>query len=80
MARRLNLAKDCQYPDISGIITMNISLPDSLMSFLDEQVRLRGYGTSSEYVRELIRKEQDRQRLRSLLIKGAASASGPTAD
>ncbi|HRQ59644.1 MAG TPA: type II toxin-antitoxin system ParD family antitoxin [Azoarcus taiwanensis] len=56
---------------------MNISLPDSLKSFVDEQVSTRGYGTSSEYVRELIRKDQDRQHLRSLLLAGAASA--PTA-
>ena len=59
---------------------MNISLPESLKAFVDEQVRSRGYGTSSEYVRELIRKDHDRQRLRALLLDGAASASGPTAD
>lgn len=57
--------------------TMNISLPDTLKSFVDEQVNQRGYGTSSEYVRELIRKDQDRQHLRGLLPAGAASA--PTA-
>ena len=57
--------------------TMNISLPESLKAFVDEQVNQRGYGTSSEYVRELIRKDQDRQHLRGLLLEGAASA--PTA-
>jgi antitoxin ParD1/3/4 len=60
--------------------TMNISLPDSLKSFVDEQVSLRGYGTSSEYVRELIRKDQDRQHLRGLLLEGAASAPAGPAD
>ena len=54
--------------------TMNISLPDSLKDFVDEQVDERGYGTSSEYIRELIRKEQDRLQLRSLLLAGASSA------
>ena len=39
--------------------TMNISLPDALKSFVDEQVTKRGYATSSEYVRELIRADQD---------------------
>ncbi|HRN77397.1 type II toxin-antitoxin system ParD family antitoxin [Ottowia sp.] len=53
--------------------TMNISLPDTLKSFVDEQVSQRGYGTSSEYVRELIRKDQDRLQLRGLLLAGAAS-------
>jgi len=54
--------------------TMNISLPDALKTFVDEQVSERGYGTSSEYVRELIRRDQDRQQLRGLLLAGAASA------
>ena len=57
--------------------TMNISLPDSLRAFVEEQVSARGYGTSSEYVRELIRKDLDRQHLRGLLLDGASSA--PTA-
>lgn len=60
--------------------TMNISLPDSLKSYVDEQVSRRGYGTSSEYVRELIRKDQDRTQLRGLLLQGAASAPGAPAD
>lgn len=60
--------------------TMNISLPEGLKSFVDEQVATRGYGTSSEYVRELIRKDQDRQRLRELLLAGAASTPEATAD
>jgi len=60
--------------------TMNISLPDSLKAFVDAQVSERGYGTSSEYVRELIRKDQDRQRLRGLLLAGAASAPASPAD
>ncbi len=60
--------------------TMNISLPDSLKSFVDEQVNQRGYGTSSEYVRDLIRKDQDRQHLRGLLLDGAVSLPAAHAD
>jgi len=41
----------------SAMSTMNIALPDTLKSFVDEQVSQRGYDTSSEYVRELIRKD-----------------------
>jgi len=59
---------------------MNISLPDSLKSFVDEQVTQRGYGTSSEYVRELIRKDADVSRLRSLLLQGAGSAPAAPVD
>ena len=50
--------------------TMNISLPDTLKDFVDAQVAQRGYSTSSEYVRDFIRKDQDRLRLRGLLLKG----------
>jgi antitoxin ParD1/3/4 len=53
--------------------TMNISLPDGMKNFVDEQVADRGFGTSSEYVRELIRRDQDRRHLRRLLLEGAAS-------
>jgi len=59
--------------------TMNISLPDSLKAFVDEQVSQRGYGTSSEYMRDLIRKDQDRLHLRGLLLEGAASAQAAPA-
>ena len=60
--------------------TMNVSLPEALKDFVEDQVSARGYSTSSEYVRELIRKDQDRQRLRGLLLEGAASSQAATAD
>ena len=60
--------------------TMNISLPDALKSYVDRQVGERGYGTSSEYVRELIRHDQDRMQLRGLLAAGSDTAPMPIAD
>lgn len=51
--------------------TMNISLPDSMKEFVEQQAAEKGYSTSSEYVRDLIRKDQDRQQLRDLLMEGA---------
>lgn len=60
--------------------TMNISLPESLKAFVDQQVAGRGYGTSSEYIRELIRRDQDRQHLRGLLLEGASSPPAGPAD
>ena len=59
---------------------MNVSLPDELRSFVDGQVTDGRYGSTSEYVRDLIRRDQDRQRLRTLLLAGATSAPGPAAD
>ena len=60
--------------------TMNVSLPNELKSYVDEQVGDGGYGSTSEYVRDLIRRDKDRQHLRRLLIDGAASNPGPIAD
>jgi antitoxin ParD1/3/4 len=59
---------------------MNISLPSTLKSFVDEQVSQGSYGTSSEYLRELIRKDKDRLHLRSLLVAGAKSVPVAVAD
>jgi antitoxin ParD1/3/4 len=69
-----HLAKFCQVHYPEQMSTMNISLPETLKTFVDTQVVQRGYGTSSEYVRELIRKDQDRQQLREKLLSGVSSA------
>ncbi|MEN2789415.1 type II toxin-antitoxin system ParD family antitoxin [Sphingomonas oligophenolica] len=60
--------------------TMNISLPETLKTFVDERVASGGYGTSSEYMRALIRRDQDREHLRGLLLDGAASPPTAPAD
>ncbi len=60
--------------------TMNVSLPSELKAFVDNQTEQGGYGSTSEFVRDLIRREQDRQRLRMLLLDGASSPAGPIAD
>jgi antitoxin ParD1/3/4 len=61
--------------------TMNVSLPDSLKRFVDQCVESGGYGSSSEYVRELIRQDQMRRaewRLVELLREGLES--GPAVE
>ncbi len=60
--------------------TMNVSLPDTLKRYVDQCVERGGYGSSSEYIRELIRQDQIRraeQRLSDLLREGLES--GPAA-
>lgn len=59
---------------------MNVSLPDELKSYVDEQVGDGSFGSTSEYVRNLIRRDKDRQELRRALVDGATSAQGPVAD
>lgn len=39
--------------------SIHISLPDSLKQFVQEQVREKGFGTASEYVRDVLRKEHE---------------------
>ncbi|TFL18994.1 type II toxin-antitoxin system ParD family antitoxin [Jannaschia formosa] len=61
--------------------TMNVSLPDGMKAWVEDQVRSERYGNASDYVRDLIRKDQDRQRaiaeLQAEIDKGRAS--GPAA-
>ena len=59
---------------------MNVSIPDKLKSFVEDQVEAEGYGTSSEYIRELIRKDRQRAHLRSLIIEGLESGPGEVSD
>jgi antitoxin ParD1/3/4 len=43
--------------------TLNISLPETMRLFVEEKINNGGYGTISEYVRELIRADQRREQL-----------------
>lgn len=60
--------------------TLKLSLPDTLRDFVDDQAARAGYGTSSQYVCELIRRDQERMRLRAMLLEGAQSAPTGEAD
>lgn len=53
--------------------TMNVSLPDELKTYVDARVEAGAYQSSSEFVRELIRKDQDGQHLRGLIEQGMRS-------
>lgn len=50
--------------------TMNISLPEELKAFVDHRTKAEAYGSSSEYVRELIRRDRDREQFRQYLLDG----------
>jgi antitoxin ParD1/3/4 len=58
---------------------MNIALSPQLTSFVQRQVQRRGYSSVSEYVRDLIRGDQERQAIAVLeteILKGLDS--GPS--
>jgi antitoxin ParD1/3/4 len=60
--------------------TMNVSLPDELKAFVDQQVAAHGYASTSEYLRDLIRKQRDIEQLRQMLLEGANSGPGKRID
>ncbi len=39
--------------------TMNVSLPESMKKWVNSQVKTGRYGNASDYVRDLIRRDQD---------------------
>lgn len=46
--------------------TLNISLPSPLRRYVEERVERGDYGNTSEYIRELIRKDREEQDRRTL--------------
>lgn len=58
--------------------TMNISLPEELKAYVDSRIKTEGFGSSSEYMRALIRRDRDREHFRQYLLEGvAAKPAGP---
>lgn len=59
-----------------AMASLNISLPQSLKDYVEEQIKASGYSTPSEYVRELLRQDQKqrtREKLEALLLEGLNS-------
>jgi len=57
--------------------TMNVSLPDAMKSWVEAQAASGRYGNASDYVRALIRRDQERSaaitELQALIDEGIAS-------
>ena len=49
--------------------TMNVSLPGAMKKWVEDQVNGGLYSNASDYVRDLIRQDQDAQNKRELLIE-----------
>jgi antitoxin ParD1/3/4 len=61
---------------IFAMSSLNISLPEEMRSFVEEQVTQQGYSTASEYIRHLIRQERERveqKKIEQLLLEGLDS-------
>ena len=61
--------------------TMNVSLPDAMKEWVEAQVETGRYGNSSDYVRDLLRRDQERAAKRAefdrLLQEGRDSGISP---
>lgn len=60
--------------------TMNISLPEAMKQWVEQQGRSGHYSNSSDYVRDLIRRDYERAvkvaRLQALTSEGIQSGAG----
>ena len=55
-----------------AISTINISLPDTMKTAVEEAIATEGYGNTSEFFRDLVRnylKTRQEQQLETLLLK-----------
>ena len=62
--------------------TMNISLPDIMKNWVENQIKSGLYGNASDYVRDLIRRDQkEREQINALqnaINQGIESGAYPT--
>lgn len=60
--------------------TMNVSLPDPMKDWVEAQARTGRYSNASDYVRDLIRRDQERSQkiaaMQKLVDEGMASGPG----
>ena len=59
--------------------TMSFALPETMRTYIDARVSTGNYGNTSEYIRDLVRRDQEEQakkRLRELIEEGIASGPG----
>ena len=61
--------------------TMNVSLPDAMKTWVEDQTKTGRYGNASDYVRDLIRRDQERAdkiaAMQKLVAEAEASGLSP---
>lgn len=61
--------------------TMNVSLPDQMKDLIEEQVRSGAYSNTSDYVRDVVRRDLERRHklaeFQRLVQEGIASGVSP---
>jgi antitoxin ParD1/3/4 len=76
-----NIDNYCQFAHHGAMSrhTMSFALPESMRAYIDHRVATGHYGNTSEYIRDLVRRDQEdqaKQRLRDLIEAGLASGPG----
>lgn len=59
--------------------TMSFALPESMREYIDARVSAGSFGNTSEYIRDLVRRDQEEQaqmHLRDLIEEGLSSGPG----
>ena len=60
--------------------TMNVSLPDAMKQWVEQQAQSGRYSNASDYVRDLIRRDQDKAakiaNMQALVTEGIESGTG----
>ena len=57
--------------------TMTISLPNDMRDYVDSRTQSGGFGNTSEYIRDLIRRERDRRAQEALEAQLIANLASP---
>lgn len=69
--------KLCHLGHIMPMATMNVSLPDPMKSWVESQAKGGRFSNVSDYMRDLIRRDQERQRavneIQSVIDEGLQS-------
>ena len=60
-----------------AMTNINISLPESMRAYVEQKIERDGYGTISEYLRSLIRADEEKESKYFEKLIAEAYASGP---
>jgi antitoxin ParD1/3/4 len=66
------------------MVTMNVSLPEAMKAWVERQAESGQYGDASDYIRDLIRRDQERRQalatLQSAITEGVESGAPQSFD
>ena len=73
-------SSDILSQEVNRVTSLNISLPEPLREWIEAQIKRGRYGNASEYLRDLIRRDQERMVVRRLFPRREAIGSPAVRD